>query len=166
MKRVRVHDRLERAFTLVELLIVVVILALLSAMAIPAVSTQRQDAILSVLQANVSRIRMMIEFQRQSSADPTVWPSTLDPTWFSHKSMPHHPLLQPGVPPLQVLSSGAPSEFHPRYKLVAGSPGGYWYNPENGAFCARIKDMGSDAATLEAYNIVNASKLLAIGDTQ
>lgn len=55
---------MQRGFTLIELLIVVIILAILSAILIPQFSTSSDDAKLAALDANLNGLRSAIELYR------------------------------------------------------------------------------------------------------
>lgn len=58
---IHLQRRLARGFTLIELLIVVIILAILAAIAIPQFSASTSDAQLSALDANLSTVRNALE---------------------------------------------------------------------------------------------------------
>lgn len=151
-------------FTLVELLIVVIVLAILAGIAIPQITGERTEATLSALMANVNLVGMTVEYHRQKSPDGS-WPPAVDEEWFSSKRYPYHPDRPEGVAKVQTVSS--PTAWHPANKILsAASPGAYWYNAANGVFRARVRDMGDNAATLEAYNRVNQTDVAALSVTK
>ncbi len=67
-----VHNRISRAFTLVEVLIVVVILGILAAIVIPQFSDASSDAKLSALQTNLQTIRTQLQLYKLQHNE--TWP--------------------------------------------------------------------------------------------
>ena len=140
-------------FTLVELLIVVIILAILSAVALPTFGNQRVEAVASTLKANVMQVVMVLEHQKQKTSDGT-YPATIESSWFMAGKLPHHPDEMAGVPPVEIVA--VPGLLHPANKLMQpGVAGAYWYNSTTGAFRARVKSLGDAAETAAFYDLVN-----------
>jgi general secretion pathway protein G len=75
--RVR-KDLVEQGFTLVELLIVVIILAILSAIAIPQFGSSTEEAQLSTLRSNLTELRSAIElyYHQHNSRYPGTYRET------------------------------------------------------------------------------------------
>lgn len=154
--------RRARGFTLVELLIVVVLLAIVSAVVLPALSTERREAVTSTLRSNITQVQMVLEVQRQDTPDGS-WPPAIEQDWFVNLIVPQHPDNMAGVPLVETVI--APGSTHPGDKVVhAGAAGAYWYNSANGTFRARVKQQESAAETLAYYNEVNFSALGGLGD--
>ncbi|MCP4593611.1 MAG: type II secretion system protein [bacterium] len=66
------QKRVWRAFTLVEVLIVVIILSILAAVVVPQFSDASSDAKLSVLSANLQTIRSQLQLYKMQHSD--TWP--------------------------------------------------------------------------------------------
>lgn len=150
------------AFTLVEILIVVVVLGILAAIVVPQFSDASQQATISTLRSSLHSIRVQIDLQHQN--DPAGgFPATIDTAWFAGNALPAHPGNSFGVPAVQVQNSNLIT--HPLQKVLkAGVAGAFWYNSANGAIRARITDLGSSTATLDAYNLINDSSESGLGN--
>lgn len=148
-------------FTLVELLIVVMILAILAAIVLPQLGNGRTDAVASALSASVTQVDMVLEVQHQKSESGS-WPSEIEPSWFNSRMLPKHPDQLAGMPSIEVVNT--PGLMHPRTKIiVTGGVGAYWYNAAEGVFRARVKSLASTSQTIDFYNFVNHSDLNSLG---
>jgi len=151
-----------RAFTLVEVLIVVVILGILAAIVVPQFSDASHETSESALRSTIASLRTLIDLQYHA-ATPPGYPATIDSAWFATGGGLTHPENTFGIPSVEIDSTAGRS--HPPNKmLTAAMPGAFWYNPTNGLFRARIANRGSNAATLAAYNRVNDSSEAALGN--
>lgn len=150
------------AFTLVEVLIVLIILGILAAIVVPQFSNASQNATLSTLQTTLDTLRDSAELMRQKS--PTSeYPATVDSTWFASGIGPKHPENVFGVANIEV--EDASGKTHPTNKvLITGIGGAFWYNPAEGIFRARVADQGTSSSTLTFYNQVNESSESALGN--
>ncbi len=90
--RMRIYKK--RAFTLVELMIVVLILGALTVIAVPRITGGAQVAKISSCETNVDMINSQIELYYQNTGD---WPNNLkkvtdDPNYFPDTTAPACPL--------------------------------------------------------------------------
>ncbi len=151
-----------KAFTLVEILIVVIVLGILAAIVVPQFSSASQESNRSTLQTTIDVIKDRIDLERQKS--PTSeYPTTIATTWFVGGQDPKHPENTFGITSVEVES--AAGKMHPTNKVLkAGMGGAFWYNPTEGTFRARVADQGTSNATLTFYNEVNESNESALGN--
>ncbi len=150
------------AFTLLEVLIVVIILGILAAVVVPQFSNASQNANRATLQSTLDVIQDRIEVLRQRS--PTSeYPATIDASWFSSGVGPSHPENSDGIANVEVDTTA--DRLHPVNKVLkAGVAGAFWYNPTEGVIRARVADQGSSASTLIFYNEVNESSETNLGN--
>lgn len=150
------------AFTLVEILIVVVIIAILAAIVVPQFADASQDAVAATLSNNLAQLKSAIDYHYHD-AGVAAYPATIDATWFADGNMPRHPGNTIGLAAIQV--DDTPGKQHPSSKVLkSGVAGAYWYNPAEGIIRARVTNKGSKAKTLELYNLVNHSNETDLGN--
>ncbi|XAL98705.1 type II secretion system protein [Phycisphaeraceae bacterium D3-23] len=148
-----------RAFSLIEIIIVVSILAILAAMVIPRFANSKDQAAESALMTSVNSVNTKLTDVFASSGD---WPTTIESSWFIGGE-PNHMQNVFGVPMIEIVDTDGLT--HPANKtLKAGVGGAYWYNSATGVFRARISDQGSEAATLAQYNKVNNAEESSLGN--
>jgi prepilin-type N-terminal cleavage/methylation domain-containing protein len=151
--------RARAAFTLVEVLIVVLIMGILAAAVVQHSNHSTQDAQIALVQQHIRAIKNEVEMQRALTGE---FPSEIKAEWFA-SGIPKHPGNDGSVADIHVFSTVA-SRQHPQYKIV-DQFGAYWYNPNNGAVRARVPEQRTNAVTLAAYNYVNNAKLTSLSDT-
>lgn len=146
------QSRTNKAFTLVEVLIVVIILAILATIVIPQFSTASADSRVSNIKTNLQSIRGQIQTYKAEHADayPTadfVTQMTLHSSVSGATSdvrdatycfgaylsgMPINPISN--LRALRIVSGGA-TAFSP-----PAADGGWWYNTTTGEFRADLMD--------------------------
>lgn len=151
-----------KAFTLIEVLIVVIILGILAAIVVPQFSNASQQSVRSTLQSTLDVLDNRVELARQKSTTGE-YPATIDSAWFASGIGPRHPENVFGVAGIEIES--AVGKSHPANKVLkAGIGGAFWYNPAEGIVRARVADQGSSAATQSFYNEVNDSNEASLGN--
>jgi general secretion pathway protein G len=141
-----------RGFTLVEVLIVVIILAILAAIVLPQFSTASSDARVSSLKTNLQSMRGQIQtykvqhsdlypdsdFESQMTLFTSVSGGTAalkDATYFYGPYIPSVPLNPLSNSRGVRIVSGATTSF-----IAPTTDGGWWYNSTTGEFRADLKD--------------------------
>lgn len=165
MPTTRVGATIRRAFTLVEILIVVIILGILSAITFTTFGHAAEDAAAGAAASDLRHIQtqVVIMAQQNNGVYPPAITDALLRTWFG--AVRPHPYAL-GTTPLGVETdgSGDPLVTHPADKTVNGALQGWWYNPASGVVRSRVKDTGDAGKTLELYRHVNATSIGGLGD--
>ena len=150
-----------RAFTLVEILIVVVILGILAAMVIPQMSSATEEAKVGAAIATRNAIHTALLNYFKDHAE---YPPTIDQQWFVSKKLPQNPFATDWTgDSVQEFSSNDLTRRIPEYKkinpsLSYGKP--IWYHPRTGDVYLRV--LGVDTDTLTLFNRVNGLDLTSI----
>ncbi|MCE5303478.1 MAG: type II secretion system GspH family protein [Planctomycetaceae bacterium] len=151
------------AFTLIEVLIVVIIMAVLAATIIPQFSSSTNDAKLSSLKFNLHTIRSQIEMYKvhHSSTVPTLANFTdqmtkatnvSGQTGTSGTSYPYGPYFQGEVPAnpfnsLNTLSTTSATNDTEAKAAADDTSSGWLYNPSTGDFFPNWKDYYTSTGT-------------------
>jgi prepilin-type N-terminal cleavage/methylation domain-containing protein len=149
----RIHRsaRARQAFTLIEILIVVVILGILAAIVIPQFTDASMEAASSNLRSQLQTIRSQIElYNVQNPATPYDAATPADATFWD-------PLVQGNylqTAPINPLTDAAAND--PSAVAAAAAVGGAWLWFESSA---------GDAWTLNVYAVDEAGNLFADPDT-
>ncbi|HWB20542.1 MAG TPA: type II secretion system protein [Phycisphaerales bacterium] len=152
-----------RAFTLIELMIVISILAILAALVIPSMAGASDQARIETMATNVEAVRTQIVMHASSSS----YPSSVDASWFKNSKLPRHAWTGEELV-VEAVSLGA-DVIYPETKTYDPSVGGAanaWYNSTNGNFCARVVTQKTDADTLRVFNDANKTSATALTQTQ
>ena len=125
----------KEAFTMLEVVFVVVILGILAAIAIPKFAATRVDAQISKGRADISSIRSAIVTERQSRLikGDSSWISSLSNTSLFDGNDSNHVLLMYGI--TSSTSSGHWSGTDPDYTFKVGDDNcGFHYDSSTGKF--------------------------------
>lgn len=116
------HNRQKTAFTMIELVFVIVVLGILSAIAIPKFSVTRTDAQISKGRADISSIRSAIVTERQSRLikGDSSWINTLSHT------------------PYTTLFDGNGTVSLLMYGIKPGNTDGHWSRTGTNAYAFHV----------------------------
>ncbi len=152
--------RARAAFTLVEVLIVVVIIGILASILVPRYSDSREEAAKSSLMTGLDVIKGQIDLRYHTTGS---WPATIEADWFAGNNLPHNVEDTFGIPEVEVVSIA--SKSNPDEKVLDGTAAGaFWYNAAEGIIRARVRARESEAATLAFYNEVNETSATDVGN--
>ncbi len=161
------HGLPRRAFTLIEILIVVAILAILSSVVFTTFAGASEEARASAAQADLHRLQtqVMLSAQESGGAFPPVVTDAMLMSWFRNtlRSPWASGTTLDGV---ETDASGDASVNHPVDKTVTGALHAFWYNPANGIVRARVRDLGDPARTIDLYQFVNITSIGGLSDVE
>lgn len=142
----------EPAFSLVELVIVIVVIGLLAAIALPRFGSASHNATVASLKAHVSELQKAVDMYH---AEHSAYPPNIDPDWFISQELPAHTWSPTN--PQGVETDSTDGRLHPESVVVSLENGwnGYWYNPTNGVVRARVTYQGTNIRTLALYRRIN-----------
>jgi len=155
----RVRDAFPRAFTLIELLLVLAILGVLAAITFPMFTSSTGMARVEASASNVHQIRTLIMHHTGLHDVPLSaggYPATIDGSWFPSGVLPNHSWTdRPMI--LEVVNDAIDVVFPAvkTYNPAVPADPNCWYNSTNGTFCVRVPPMADDAQTLETFNEAN-----------
>lgn len=147
------HLKKQPGFTLVELLVVVVIVSILTAIVVPTIDYFGDQAKLTAAQTSVRAIQKQIDIHKIKTGN---YATTFQVKWFRGYKIPKSPYgLGNGNP---VFYTSKLNKRHPTFKEI-NSRTPYWYNSMTGLVRIRVPVQASDAETLELYNAANSSSI-------
>ncbi len=158
--RRRVNTRGRGAFSLVELVIVVVIVGLLAAIAIPRFSAAGENAQYHAAQAALRNLREGVEMH---FAEQNEYP-VIDRAFFASNALNSgNPYAPEGAPLVQQgLFNDRYTDPGAKVFLDGVDMAGWWYNRANGHVRARVPDRGNAARNLAFYNGLNGTAVQAL----
>ena len=167
---IRVESRrASPAFTLVELLIVIMILGILAALVMPHIARADDISRADTLAVNVRHIREMITLysgRAGTPQSPQGYPAALDPNWFHGGDFPKHTWT--GTWMIVETVAGGANDIYPASKTFDPSnpaAANAWYNSASGAFCVRVPPQVDNARTLLMFNMANKADASNLAQT-
>lgn len=163
-----------RAFTLVELIAVLVVLAILAGVAIPRYMSHRERAEVSAAKGARAALVTAVEHWRMNDAivngSEGGYPPNLDDMLETqdgnHLLNPYH---DPEMP-VYDIDRGGPNKLYMRHKTIERAVqsgwGSIWYNPDNGRVMFRVPEQSTNQATLDLFNEVNGTSVTGWNQTQ
>lgn len=153
--------RARRAFTLLELIVVVAIIAMLAAIAIGRFTDAAQNARVAIARQNVRALQTaVLGYQSKWGR----WPDDILPQWFASQRIPANPFGTATTRGNVRVATAPITKTHPTNKTLFAVTE-YWYNPLNGLVRARVADLGSPGPIVALYNEVNGTAITATTDT-
>ncbi len=147
-------------FTLVEVLIVVVVLGVLAASVVPHFASAAESTKISSAASTLRQVQQMLQVEFVAGGE---YPATIEAEWFAGAALPVNPFDTTFEDSVYYDTADNAGKVHPTVKHIdSASLKTFWYNPLNGRFRARVAEQGTDAETLELYNVVNGSRLTDI----
>ena len=99
--------------------------------------------------------------RRKQAPDDAPFPRHISPNWFGPK-LPLNVLADTRQPWIDLAPKDDLSAHPPDPVLRGMGQAGFWYNPSRGIFRARVPPQLSEQATLNLYNRVNGTALMAL----
>lgn len=149
------------AFSLIELMLVVLLLGVLAAFAVPLFNVMGEEPSAEVLATNTRSVQTLI-IQKMNGA---TYPDDVEAEWFMGHRMPTHTLAK--GPMIVEVVYEAPNVIHPLDKTFEPAADGAfnaWYNVNSGAFRSRVPPQDTEFDTITLFNKVNKTSVLDIGE--
>lgn len=141
------RTRLKKAFTLVEILIVVVILGILAAIVVPQFTNATQDAQTGNLRAQIKSLQNQIElFKARTNNYPTLAQLTANPTTTAETNG-WGGLIDGGYIKKAPKNPAAPTADQPKVSAAGGAGFGWEYNAATGTLGATYYNETTDSLT-------------------
>jgi hypothetical protein len=146
---------------IVDSLIAIMLLMVVAGVVTHYRQQQQQQADIQFVREALHRLRDQVVYRKAlDDADKLTafYPKRVQPRWFSD-TLPLNVLVNSHHPWVDQAPAGD-TAGHPPDPVVAGpDQAGFWYNPHNGIFRARVPRQGTRKETLALYNKVNGTNL-------
>ena len=151
---------------MVDSLIALMLVGILAAVLLHYRQAERDLANVQFLHTSLAKLHEQAMYHAamdgaESDSDKPVFPQRISPSWFDDL-LPVNVLLSMQQPWIDVAPEGDMSSHPPDPVIRRYDQAGFWYNPNRGIFRARVPYRMSDLQTLELYNQVNGTSLLAL----
>ncbi|HYE63906.1 MAG TPA: prepilin-type N-terminal cleavage/methylation domain-containing protein [Phycisphaerales bacterium] len=145
------RNRIKKAFTLVEILIVVVILGILAAIVVPQFTNATQDAQQGNLRAQLKSLQNQIElYKARTNSYPTLAQLNANPTDPDDGTSGWGILIDGDYIKKAPKNPAAPSAVQHVVAAAAGAGAGWHYNEADGTLGATFYDEATDTITPNA----------------
>ena len=95
-----------------------------------------------------------------SAADP--FATEISPVWFRNEGLPMNIMVSGRHPWIDIAPAADEAVHPPDPVILRQEQAGFWYNPSNGIFRARVSSQDSERATRDLYNKLNGTALLEL----
>ncbi len=93
------------------------------------------------------------------------FPLEISPLWFRDEGLPMNVTVPGWHPWLDIAPLGDHAQQPPDPVIVRRDQAGFWYNPNNGIFRARVTPQFTEQSTVKLYNDLNGTSLTTLSQS-